>query len=128
MLTEFGDRFLLTGACQIIQANYSLFSVCNKRSEWLLFRRHEKLLLYIRPICHMYIYIYIYICLWAISFRVVPHLPRLDAMVAKFSMCEINMGNLIYYFLCILFYFISFLFINNKRKQHNMLRNRPVVK
>ena len=50
----------------------------------------------------------------------VPQLPRLVAMEAMFIICEVKVSNLIYYF-----YFMS-IFINNKSKQHKMLKSDPV--
>ena len=40
---------------------------------------------------------------WVMSFHLVPHLPRLVAMVAKFFIYERKVSNLIYYLLIILF-------------------------
>ena len=47
--TEFGVRFLVTGACQNSQVNFSLLSICNRHSVRLLFWRLVKLLLFMQP-------------------------------------------------------------------------------
>ena len=44
-----GVRFLVTGACQSTQANFSLHSICNGHSLPLLFWHLGKFLLFIRP-------------------------------------------------------------------------------
>ena len=44
------------------------------------------------------------------SFHLVPHLPRLVAMIVTFVMHERNMNNSIYYFLVILL-FVSFIIL-----------------
>ena len=51
-----------------------------------------------------------------------PHLLRLVAMVANFSMHEINVNNFFYYFLV-----IYSIFINNHGKQHKILRSDPLL-
>ena len=43
------------------------------------------------------------------NFVLVPHLPRLVAMVAKLVLYERKISNFIYYFLVVLFIFISLL-------------------
>ena len=57
------------------------------------------------------------------SFLLVPHLPRLVAMLVKFFMCEGTVSNLIYYFL-VLFYL--FIFISSHGKQPKMLKSDPL--
>ena len=63
------------------------------------------------------------------SFHLVPHLPRLVAMVAKFFMCERKVSNMIYYFFVILIILdisvISVISINNQDKQQKMLNSDP---
>ena len=54
----------------------------------------------------------------AMSFHLVPHLPRLVAMVAKFFMCDRKVSNLTNYFLVISFLFFSVLLttkVNNTK-------------
>ena len=79
---------------QNTQANFSLLSISSRRSVRLLFLRLGTLLSFIRPMdpsCVM-------------SFHLVPLLPRLVAMVARFFVCdERKVSNFIYYFLHILF-------------------------
>ena len=91
MQTEFGVRFIVTGACQNTQANFSPLSICNRRSVRLLFLGLRKLLLLIRPEKYNMDVPKI------MSFVLVPHMPRLDAMVAKLFLCRRKVSNFIYF-------------------------------
>ena len=64
---------------------------------------------------------------WVMSFYLVPQMPRLVAMVAKFSMCVRKVNNFIY-FMLIFFFFFLFFYIIIQGKQHKMLKKRPVIR
>ena len=58
----------------------------------------------------------------AMSFHLIPHLPRLVAMVAKF-LREKKVRNLVYYLLAMSL--LLFFVIDRHGKQHKMLKNDP---
>ena len=74
--TEFGVRFVVTGACHNTQANFYLLFTCNRRSVRLQFLGLGKLLLFLRPLrFNRYLP-------WVMRLHLVPHLLWLVAMVA----------------------------------------------
>ena len=74
----FDVLFLVTGACENTQANFSLLSTCSRSSVRLLFCHLRKLLLLIWPLT------YVLDLTWVVCFHLAPHSPRLVVMVAKF--------------------------------------------
>ena len=114
MKTEFGVRFSVTVACKNSHANFFV-CFCFVR---LIFCRLWMHLLFIRSKKYNLDLLYV------MSFHLVPHLPRLVAMVTKFFMCDRKVSNLIYYFLVI----CIFIFINNHGEEQKMQKNRPLIK
>ena len=101
--TEVSVRFLVTSFLEHLhtQANFSLLSVCNRRSVRLLFWRVGKHLAIIRPLE------YYLDLLGVMSFLLVPLLPRLVAWDRHYVNLYIDKHYLVACFECWLYKVIS---------------------